>query len=253
MFIDTHVHLHVKNFDADRQTVILRAQKAGIGKIINVGFDVEENFRAVALANQYEFIYAAIGVHPHLASQWNDSVGAKMIETIKREPKIVAIGETGLDYYKNFQPRDLQQKVFRVQLALSRKVDLPVIIHCRDAISDALLILEEEKITRAVFHCFTGSTVEAKAVLDKGFYLGFTGVITYPKANELREIAQKCPTEKMFLETDCPYLAPQGSRGKRNEPSFVVEVYKEIARLKEISVADLERQIEENVSGFFGI
>lgn len=257
MFIDTHAHIQLKDFDADRVETIARAQKAGVGRIIIVGFDVEENFRGLALAKKHDFIYASIGIHPHLASQWNEQVKAKIAQTAKQEEKIVAIGEIGLDYYAHpemqyeIPPRDLQKTVFREQLRLAAKLDLPVIIHCRDAFADVIVILKEEGTQKAVFHCFSGNQEEAEQALENGYLLGFTGVITYPKAANLREIVQKCPIEKMLLETDCPWLAPQAHRGKRNEPAFVAEVYRLVAELKGMNMEALSEQVSLNVSDFF--
>lgn len=232
LLIDAHAHLHVKEFDKDRENVIKRAQAAGVSKIINVGFDIEGNFQALALAKKYNFIFAAMGIHPHLASEYSDEVAAKILQTVKREEKIVAIGETGLDYFKNFQPADLQQKVFREQLRLAQKLDLPVIIHCRNAYKDLFKILEEEKITRAVMHCFTGTSVEAQEALGRGYYIGFTAIITYPKAQALQEVVKICPIDRILIETDCPFLAPQDERGKRNEPALLPTTYKKIVQLK---------------------
>lgn len=251
MFIDTHAHIHANAFDADRAEVIKRALAAGVSRIINVGFDVEDNFKALALANKYEFIYAALGIHPHLASQWNDQVGRKIFDAAKKESKIVAMGEMGIDYYRNFQPADLQKKVFQQQLKLARELSLPVIIHCRDAFDDVMKILQREKITRAVFHCFTGTVEESSRALAKGFFIGFTGVITYKSASILRLVAKSCPIDKILLETDCPYLAPQKYRGQRNEPGFVAEIYDYLATVRKMDAAAFQNQINGNAAKFF--
>lgn len=251
MIIDVHAHLHVKDFDADRDAVIKRAWTAGVQKLINVGFDVEGNFAALALAKKYEWIFCSMGVHPHLASEWNDDVAAKIKQTVKREEKIVALGEMGLDYYKNFQPREVQETAFREQLRLARELDLPVIIHCRDAFADTFKILAEEKIERALMHCFTGSMEEAQESWRRGYYTAFTGIITYSSAAALREVVKKCPPEKLIIETDCPYLAPQSKRGQRNEPAFLQEVADLIANLKNIQKPELEKIISQNVARLF--
>lgn len=251
MLIDCHSHIHVKDFDRDRADVIKRAIAAGVLKMIEVGFDSEGIFASVALAKKYEFIYAVIGIHPHLASEWDEVVAGKIEKLAKKEEKVVALGEMGLDYYKNFQPRDLQQKVFREQLKLAKKVDLPVVIHCRDAYGDLFKILDEEKVERVLLHCFTGTAQEAQEGLKRGYYIAFTGVITYPSANALREIARQTPLNRILIETDCPFLPPESHRGRRNEPSFVGETYAEIAKLKNLSPGDLSAAISQNAAVFF--
>lgn len=254
MFIDAHSHIHVKNFDADRDEVIRRALNAGVSKIIEVGFDSEGIFKAVALAKKYDFIYAAIGIHPHLASEWNNNIASKIRKLAKTEDRIVAIGETGLDYYKNFQPKDLQQKIFREQLKIAGEIGLPVIIHCRDAYKDLFRILDEEKFAgRVLLHCFTGTKEEVEEGIERGYFIAFTGVITYPGAKSLREIVEHAPLNKILIESDCPFLSPQKYRGKRNEPSYVVETAKAIAQIKGIEIPQLEEQIECNVKSFFAV
>lgn len=254
MLIDCHSHIHVKNFDADREQVIARARLAGVGKLIEVGFDSEGIFKALALAKKYSEIYAAIGIHPHLASEWNDDISAKIRKLAKTEDRIVAIGETGLDYFKNFQPKDLQQKVFREQLKIASEISLPVIIHCRDAYSDLFRILDEEKFgERVLLHCFTGTKKEAEEGINRGYFIAFTGIITYPGAKSLREIAEKAPFDKILVESDCPFLSPQKYRGKRNEPSYVVETANTLAQIKKIEISQLEKQLECNVKAFFAV
>lgn len=251
MLIDCHSHIHVKDFDRDRESVIKRATSAGVLKMIEVGFDSEGIFKAVALAKKYEFIYAVIGIHPHLASEWDEEVARKIEKLVKVEEKVVGLGETGLDYYKNFQPRNLQQSVFREQLKLAKKLDMPIVIHCRDAYADLFKILDEEKMERVLLHCFTGTAQEAEESLKRGYYIAFTGVITYPSANVLCEIAKSAPLDKILLETDCPFLSPQSHRGQRNEPSFIGETYKEVAKIKNLSENDLEAAITQNTHTFF--
>lgn len=260
MLIDCHAHLHVKEFDADRAEVIARAKTAGVSKMINVGFDVEGNFAALALAKKYDFIYATMGIHPHLASEWNDSVSAKIFETAKCEKKIVALGEMGLDYYlpggrqgKNFQPKDVQEKAFRGQLRLARELELPVIIHCRDAFEDTFRILEEEKITSVLLHCYTGTLEEAKKAWGRGYYTAFTGIITYPSAGALREVVKECPLDKLLIETDCPFLTPQGRRGERNEPAYVKEIFEKIMKIKGLMSEEIASRIQCNVKELFQI
>lgn len=251
MLIDCHSHIHVKNFDADREEVIRRATSAGVLKMIEVGFDSEGIFKAVALANKYEFIYAVIGIHPHLASEWDEVVAGKIEKLAKHEEKVVAFGEMGLDYFKNIQPRELQQTVFREQLKLAKKLDMPVVIHCRDAYGDLFRILDEEGMKNVLLHCFTGTAGEAEEGLKRGYYIAFTGVITYPSADALREIAKSAPIDRILVETDCPFLSPQSRRGQRNEPSFVGETYAQIAKVRGISLEELEMAVEKNTHTFF--
>ncbi len=251
--IDTHAHLHVKEFDTDRAEVIERARKAGITHMINVGFEVEGNFQAIALAKKYDFMSATMGVHPHLASDWNDEVGAKILHTCKREEKVVALGEMGLDYFKNFQPHDVQEKAFRGQLQLAKELDLPVIIHCRDAFEDTFKILKEEKIQRVLLHCFTGTMGEAEEAWRRGYFLAFTGIITYPSAGALRNVVKACPLERLFAETDCPFLPPQKYRGSRNEPSFIKEIFETVTTLQNIEPVLLQKAVSRNALTLFGI
>ena len=251
--IDTHAHIHVKDYDADRSAVIERARSAGVSKIINVGFDAEGNWEALALAKQYDFIWCTMGIHPHLANEWNDYVEGTIEDAIKKEDRIVGIGEAGLDYFKNFQSKELQKEVFKRQIRLAKKHDLPIIIHCREAFDDCLFLLKEGGSQKALFHCFTGVAEDAKKILDGGFYIAFTGIITYPSATAIREAAKITPMDRIFTETDCPYLAPQKYRGTRNEPAYVTEVLKKVAEIKDIPPEKAEQQIEINLNALFGI
>ncbi len=231
----------------------MRALKSGVRRIINVGFDTEGNFQALALAKKYDFIWSTMGIHPHLASEWNDYVAQKILKAVKAEPRIVALGEMGLDFFKNYQPPDLQMSVFRAQLAMARELDMPVIVHCRDAFEDCLRILDEENIEQAIFHCYTGDLAMAEDIWSRGYATSFTGIVTYPSAKELQLVAVQAPLDLIFVETDCPYLAPQSVRGKRNEPAYMAETAAFIAGLKNMPVADLEHEIEHNVYDWFGI
>lgn len=254
MLIDTHAHLHVSEFDTDREEVIARAEAAGVA-IINVGFEPEGNEKAALLAALYPTMHWTAGIHPHhadLATPHN----LQRIRELKKTPigkKLVALGEMGLDYFKNHQPKELQIVAFREQLKLAISLDLPVIIHCRDAFADAFQILEEEHITRAVFHCFTGTLAEAREAWQRGYLTSFTGICTYPKTENVRAVIREAPLDRLMLETDCPFLAPQGKRGQRNEPSFLRETFTQIVELTESSAARLELQIEKNTKDFFKI
>lgn len=251
MLIDCHAHLHVPAFDDDRAAAIGRARAAGIGIIINVGFDTEGNFKALALAKKHDFVFATMGIHPHCASEWNEAVAERIATAVRAEPKIVALGEMGLDYYKNFQPRDTQIQAFRAQLSLAQELDLPVIIHCRDAFEDAFRILDEMRPPHVLMHCFTGTRAQAQQSWDRGFYTAFTGIVTYPSAGELRTVAGACPPDKLLIETDCPFLPPQSVRGTRNEPAYLPEVLRLIAAERNQKQEELEKIIEENTRRFF--
>jgi TatD DNase family protein len=255
MLIDSHSHIHTKNFDVDREQVVERAKQAGVGILIEVGFNPEGWEKASALAEKYENIYWTAGIHPHEADVATEENLKKMRE-LKSTPagkKLVAFGEMGLDYFKNYQPKEIQQKAFRAQLVIAKELDLPVIIHCRDAYSDAFKILEEEGITRAVFHCFAGTLAEAQECFSRGYFVSFTGICTYPKAENIRQIIIAAPVDKIMIETDCPYLAPQSQRGKRNEPAFVAEVFQKVCEIKKISPAELETTLDKYTRLFFSL
>ena len=253
MYVDCHSHIHVREFDQDREVVIQRARDAGVSTLINVGFDTEGNFHALALAKKYDFIYATMGIHPHLADEWNEHVARKITDAVRTEPKIVALGEMGLDYYKNFQPKELQQHVFKEQLKIAQELNLPVIIHCRDAFEDTFKILDEIGNEKVLMHCFTGTIEEARECWKRGYYMAFTGIITYPTAEDLRQVVKECPIDKLLIETDCPYLAPQRHRGKRNEPAFLVETAQQVIATKGLSEAVFQKQLLQNIKILFGI
>lgn len=253
MLIDTHSHLHVKEFDADRAQVIERAREAGVD-FIAVGFEPEGNTAAAALAAQYNTFWTA-GIHPHHADLATNE-NLQCIVQLKKAPlgsRLVALGEMGLDYYKNFQPREIQRDAFRKQLTLSRELKLPVIIHCRDAFSETLELLNEEKITEAVFHCFAGTIDEAEECWRRGYYTSFTGICTYPKAENVRAAIAKATLSKIMIETDCPFLPPQSHRGRRNEPAYLRETFKKISEIREIPELELEKILYENTLKFFRI
>ncbi len=258
LFIDTHAHLDDPRFNEDRDIVIKRAKEAGLKNIITVGcWNKKSGFESLTeILSYYDFIYAALGVHPHDAKE-ADETPFEVIRSLalQKGSRVVGIGETGLDYHYDNSPRDKQKEAFARQLALARELNLPVIIHTREAEKDTLEMLKSEGVNEVggVFHCFSGSMGLAKAALDMGFYLSFTGVITFPNADKLREVVKNVPIEKMLIETDCPYLAPAPHRGKRNEPSFVADTAREIARLKGLSLIDVGRITTQNAEDLFGI
>jgi len=252
--IDTHAHLEMPQFDGDRDEVIKRTVESGISLIIDVGSDLSGSRTALELARRYDFIYASAGIHPH-------EVKGVTIETYKEirellsDPKVVAVGEIGLDYYKDYSPRDIQQREFINQIRIAKEFKKPVIVHSRDAREDTLKILKDEKVSEigGIMHCFSGDEEMARRCMDMGFYISFAGPVTYPNADKLRKVVKSIPTNRLLTETDCPYLAPQQMRGKRNEPAYVRYVAEKIAEVKGLSLEDIERIIELNVYNLFRI
>ncbi len=252
--IDSHAHIDDQRFASDREQVIQRALEAGIKQLINVGSNLETSKQSVALAEKYPFIYAAAGVHPHDAKNLPSNY-LKILEEILQKPKVVAVGEIGLDYYYELSPRDVQQEVFIEQLNLAKELGKPVIIHLRDAYGDFLDIMRKERLEpiKGVMHCFSGSWEVAEECMQLGFYISFAGPITFDNAKRLREVAKRVPLEKILVETDCPYLTPVPHRGKRNEPAYVRYVAEQIAEIKGLSVEEISRQTVLNTRKLFGI
>lgn len=252
--IDTHCHLEMEAFDPDRDDVIKRAKEAGLEAVITIGSDFDGCKGAVELANKYDFIYAAIGIHPHDAKDFTEEIFNKIKHWVTNSnPKVIAIGEIGLDYHYDHSPREIQKEVFKKQLYYAKEIDLPVIIHCREASKDTLKILEESGVTRGVMHCFSGDMDMAEKAMGMGFYISIAGTVTFKNANRLREIARAIPDDYLLLETDAPYLSPEPLRGKRNEPANVVHTAKFIAELRGISYEDIDRITTLNAKRLFGI
>jgi TatD DNase family protein len=255
MLFDSHAHLNDAQFDGDREEVIRRAREEfDVSRVVNIGYNRETIRTALALAERYDFIYAAIGWHPHEAKEMTDDDLA-WIESLTDHPKVVALGEMGLDYYWDNSPRDVQQEVFRRQIRLARKVGLPIIIHDRDAHEDVLSILREEKADEVggVMHCFSGDWAFAQACIDLNFYIGLGGPVTFKNAKLPKEIAQKVPIDRLLIETDCPYLAPHPHRGKRNETGYVRLVAQTIAELRGMTLETLAEHTTVNACRLFGI
>nr|WP_320050439.1 TatD family hydrolase [uncultured Desulfuromonas sp.] len=252
--VDTHAHLDGSRFAEDLEQVIQRADDQGVHSIITVGCDLDSSRASVELAQRFSGIYATVGIHPHDAATVTPDVLNELAQLATAD-KVVAIGEIGLDYYRNHCPHDQQQRAFRQQIALARRCKLPVVIHDRDAHEDVLAILREEKADEVggVLHCFSGDADMARACLDLGFYLSFTGTITYPKNDALREVLSQVPTERILVETDCPYLAAQPWRGKRNEPSYVVKTAEMVAEVKGLTYTDIARITSLNAFTLFGV
>jgi len=254
ILFDTHAHLDSEEYDADRDEVIGRARAAGVVHIVNVGYDLDSSRRSIALAEEYDFIYAAVGIHPHGADEAGSGYLAELAK-MAAHPKVVALGEMGLDYYRNLSPRPVQKKVFREQLVLARELDLPVIIHDRDAHRDLLEILRGTRPGPAggVLHCYSGSWEMAKECLAMGFYISIAGPVTFPNAPKMKDIAVRAYLDRLLIETDSPYLTPVPHRGKRNEPAHVAFTAAEIARLRGMEAEDLSRMCTENARNLFHI
>lgn len=256
--IDSHAHLEFAQFDEDRTAMLDRARAAGVSTVLAIGSGTSPEERldaAIPFAEQHDWIYATIGIHPHDAKAATDA-HFQRLEELTRHPRVIAMGEMGLDYYYDHSPRDVQQQVFRRQLAVARAAKLPVVIHCRDAWPDCLAILESDwKPTGlgGIFHCFTATLDEARCGLDMNFMISFAGNVTYPKMQPLREVARELPLERMLTETDSPFLSPQSRRGKRNEPANVVEVAQALATVRNLPRDEIAAQTAANFREFFAL
>ena len=253
MYFDTHAHYDDEKFDADREDVLSALPSANIGLVLNPGCDVASSRTAVALAQRFAHVYAAVGLHPENCAGAGDGE-FDAVAALLSEPKVVAIGEIGLDYYwEENPPREFQKAVFRRQLALAVERDLPVIVHDRDAHGDCLKIVGEFPALRGVFHCFSGSPEMAEALLKRGWYLGFDGPVTYKNAKRAPEVIALCPPERMLLETDSPYLSPVPHRGERNDSRNLPWIAAKLAEIKGLPVEEIERICTENGKRLFGI
>lgn len=254
MFFDTHAHLNAEQYNEDLQEVIDRALSEGISNIVVVGFDRPTIEKAMELTEKYGFIYASVGWHPVDAIDMTEE-DLLWIEELSSHPKVVALGEMGLDYYWDKSPKDIQKEVFRKQIRLAKKVKLPIVIHNRDATSDIVEILKEEGAGEVggIMHCFSGSPEIAQECVDMNFYISLGGPVTFKNAKKPKEVADVIPLEKLLIETDCPYLTPHPHRGKRNEPSYVKLVAEQIADIKGLSTEEVAQATTENAKKLFGI
>ena len=245
MLFDTHAHLNDPVFDEDRDTLISGLPAQGVGFVMNPGCSLENSRQAIAIAEKYPFVYAAVGTHPDTADEVNEAV----IEEYRRlcsHEKVKAIGEIGVDYYYETIPREVQLKAFRMQMELARETGLPVIIHERDAHDDGMRIVKEFPDVTGVFHCYSGSAEMAKQLVKMGWYIGFTGVLTFKNARKAVETAQAIPLERIVLETDCPFMAPEPFRGKRNHPGYLYRMAERLAELRGLSVEEVHAITTEN-------
>ena len=254
MLIDSHAHLDMKDFDKDRSKVLERAKRGGIAHIVTVGTDLDSSSAALDLARKYDFIYSAIGYHPHNADVCNPQSLDKLAQ-MASEQKVVAWGEIGLDYYRGYSSPDEQLKMFLRQLEIAHDLNLPVIIHDREAHSDVLKILKKmgKGERKGVIHCFSGDTDLALALIELGYYISIPGTVTYKNASQVKDVAASLPLQYMLVETDAPFLAPVPERGTRNEPLFVTFTAQEIARLRGIEFDEVALQTSKNTKTLFGI
>ncbi|MCF8053617.1 MAG: TatD family hydrolase [Deltaproteobacteria bacterium] len=253
MLVDTHSHIEMSDFTSDLGEVVARAQGCSVGAIICVGLNLSDSARAVQLAQEYPCIYATVGVHPHDA-QSIVAATYPQLEELAQSAKVVAYGEIGLDFFHDLSPRAVQRERFAEQLAIAARLGLPVVIHDRDAHAETLAIIRSSPHRRGgVFHCFSGDVAFARQCLDEGFYISITGVVTFPKAQELREVVEFVPLSRLLIETDCPFLTPRPHRGKRNEPAYVSLVAQALAEIKGITVAEVALTTTANAEKLFGI
>jgi len=255
LLVDSHAHLDAKPFASDLDAVIKRAAENGVGHILTVGCDLESSRASVDLALRYPNVYASVGVHPHDANTVNDNVIIELTRMIESVEKVVAVGETGLDFYRDHSPREQQRASFRRHIQLARDTGKPLIIHDREAHDEVLQIMQEEKAAEigGVLHCFSGDLAMARKCVEMGFYLSFAGPLTYPRNDALRTIAQTLPIDVMLVETDCPYLSPQEWRGKRCEPAYVRTTAEKLAEVKGLTLEDVARITSLNAWRLFGI
>jgi len=254
MFIDSHAHLDDERFDDDREIVIKNLKTDQINMVINIGADIASSKSTLNLAKTYDNIYSVVGVHPHSVSELV-GVGLDEIESLARNKKTVAIGEIGLDYYYENSPKQLQKEYFIEQIRLAKKLDLPIVIHSREAVKDTLDIIKSEKSSnlRGVMHCFSSSVEIAKEYVKLGFYIAIGGVVTFKNARVTKEVAKYVPLESLLIETDCPYLAPEPFRGKRNEPKYIKYTAEEIAKIKEVDLEEIAKITSANAKKLFEI
>lgn len=254
MLFDSHAHLDSAKFEGERDAIIERAKAAGLSLIMNPGADYESSVKAVELSEKYDMVYAAVGIHPHDASSM-DEMMLSLLKALARKKKVMAIGEIGLDYHYDYSPRDVQQKVFIDQIRLAKSLKLPIIIHDREANDDMLRILKEEEAfdTGVVMHCFSGSAELARQYVKLGAYISIAGPLTFKNNRKTIEVVEVVPLDRLFVETDSPFLTPVPFRGKRNEPAYVEHVADKIAEIKGLTYREVVEATKENACRFFGI
>ena len=246
MLFDTHAHMDDRAFDTDREELLSALPGQGLALVMNPGCSLESSRNAVRLAKEYDYIYAAVGSHPDAADEVDEAVLEEYRELCKRNPKVKAIGEIGLDYHYEDIPRDIQLKAFRAQMELARELGLPVIVHERDAHEDGMAVVRDFPEVTGVFHCYSGSAEMARQLVDRGWYIGFTGVLTFKNARKAIEVASSIPLERIVLETDCPYMAPEPFRGRRNDPGKLYRMAEKLAEIRGLTVEEVQTITVEN-------
>ncbi len=251
---DTHAHLHFPEFDTDREAMLQRAREAGVRRMVTIGTEPETSRAAVALAAREADVWATVGIHPHDAAGADEAALAE-IEGLAAQSRVVAIGEIGLDYFRNLSPVADQQRVFRTLLAMARRIGKPVVVHCRDAAEDVLTILTEERVAEVggIMHCFSGDVGLARRCLDLGLLISLAGPLTYPNARALPDVARFVPADRLVIETDCPFLPPQGHRGQRNEPAYLAITAARVAALRGEPLDAMAARLSANACGLLGI
>ena len=253
MLFDTHAHMDDRAFDADREALLTSLPRQGLSLVMNPGCSLSSSQNVDKLTREYDYLYGAVGSHPDVCDEVNEEV-LDIYRTLCREnPKIKAIGEIGLDYHYEDIPREIQQKAFRLQMGLAKELGLPVIVHDRDAHADSMAIVEEFPEVKGVFHCYSGSVEMAQWLIDRGWYIGFTGVLTFKNARKAVEVAEAIPLERIVLETDCPYMAPEPFRGKRNDPGKLYRMAERLAEIRNLSVEEVQTITLENGKRLYGI
>ena len=246
MLFDTHAHLNDPAFDPDRKELMESFASAGVSLVMNAGCSLESSRQIVAMAEEYPWLYASVGSHPDAADEVNETVVEEYRKLCKLSNKVKAIGEIGLDYYYEDIPREIQQRAFRLQMELAKELDMPVIVHERDAHNDGLAIVKEFPTVKGVFHCYSGSAEMARQLVNLGWYIGFTGVLTFKNARKAVETAASIPLDRIVLETDCPFMAPEPFRGKRNHPGYLYRMAEKLAEIRGISVEEVHAATMEN-------
>ena len=246
MLFDTHAHMDDQAFDTDRDQLLESFPERGITLLMNPGCSLQSSRNAVALAEKYGYVYAAVGSHPDAADEVDEAVIAEYRKLCKLHPKVRAIGEIGLDYHYEDIPREIQLRAFRAQMALARELDLPVIVHEREAHEDGMSVVREFPEVRGVFHCYSGSAEMARQLVNLGWYIGFTGVLTFKNARKAIEVASSIPLERIVIETDCPYMSPEPFRGRRNDPGKIYRMAEKLAEIRGLSVEEIQAITTEN-------
>ncbi len=253
MLFDTHAHMDARAFDADRQELLTSLPGQGLSLVMNPGCSLESSRNVCALTAQYAWLYGAVGSHPDAADEVNEAVIDEYRRMCRENSKIKAIGEIGLDYHYEDIPRELQQRAFRDQMALAAELNLPAIVHDRDAHGDAMAIVEEFPTVKGVFHCYSGSLEMANWLIQRGWHIGFTGVLTFKNARKAVEVAANIPLERIVLETDCPYMAPEPFRGKRNHPGYLYRMAERLAEIRGLTVEEIQRITTQNGKDLYRI